>query len=411
MPKQETVLSLFLASPSDVTEEREAAVRAVDEVNRSQRIGVRIEVVRWETHSRPGIGQDAQDVINQQLAADYDIFLAVMWARVGTPTGRASSGTIEEYERALAKWLKAPSALEMFVYFKDAPLAVSAIDPDQLAQVNAFKARVKGDGVLYRSFNDTADFEARLRLHLSQFVHAWHERGGVQVPATAKKAIDSPALVPSPAAGSGALVLYDDEDAGFYDLVETATDHLAHLLAVGERLGEAAQSLGGSITERTSQIDRMKAQGKEPDLRTLKRISNLAAEDMRKFVTSVRAEIPSFATHSESALRSTARALTLFSEDGAPTDADERRKQVVEMSSVPRTLADSLRGSRESLVGFSRTIAAMPRVTTEANRARKLTVAAIQDLISEWDRAITVADEIEQSMLALASDSGSARAS
>ena|SRR3989337_1199459 len=32
-----------------------------------------------ETHTYPGIGEDAQDVINKQIDDDYDIFIGLMW--------------------------------------------------------------------------------------------------------------------------------------------------------------------------------------------------------------------------------------------------------------------------------------------------------------------------------------------
>ena len=38
----------------------------------------RLELRKWETNTRPGFGRDAQDVINQQIGEDYDIFLGIM---------------------------------------------------------------------------------------------------------------------------------------------------------------------------------------------------------------------------------------------------------------------------------------------------------------------------------------------
>jgi hypothetical protein len=74
MPKTETILKIFVSSPNDVANEKSAVVEAVEETNRtwSDFLGVRMEAITCESHCRPGIGDDAQQVINGQLP-DYDI--------------------------------------------------------------------------------------------------------------------------------------------------------------------------------------------------------------------------------------------------------------------------------------------------------------------------------------------------
>lgn len=91
MPKQISVIQVFVASPSDVQEERNALQSIVNEVNQNtgSSLGIRLELVRWETNATPGFGVDAQDVINKQIGNDYDIFIGILWSRAGTPTHRA----------------------------------------------------------------------------------------------------------------------------------------------------------------------------------------------------------------------------------------------------------------------------------------------------------------------------------
>ena len=106
MARTETVITVFAASPSDLADERLTLERVIKELNQtwSSKFGLRMDLIRWETHVRPSFGVDAQDVVNQQLRDDYDIFIGLMWHRFGTPTGRAESGTQEEFNRAKAKW-------------------------------------------------------------------------------------------------------------------------------------------------------------------------------------------------------------------------------------------------------------------------------------------------------------------
>jgi hypothetical protein len=98
-------IRVFLASPGDVSDEREAARVVFETLNRT--LGddkqVQFKVVGWDTDSIPAYGSDAQDLVNKQIGAmeDYDLFIGIMWNRFGGPTPRAGSGTEEEFNRAV----------------------------------------------------------------------------------------------------------------------------------------------------------------------------------------------------------------------------------------------------------------------------------------------------------------------
>ena len=124
MPRQEQIFSVLVASPSDVQDERQSLEEIIQELNItwSRELGIRLELVRWETHAYPGISDDAQEVINQQIPTDYDLFIGVMWCRYGTPTGRAGSGTVEEFNRAKSRYDQDSTSVQLMIYFKDAPI-------------------------------------------------------------------------------------------------------------------------------------------------------------------------------------------------------------------------------------------------------------------------------------------------
>jgi Domain of unknown function (DUF4062) len=77
--------------------------------------GVVLELVRWETNAAPGLGADPQKVVNEQIG-DYDIFVGMMWKRMGTPTTTAQSGTEEEFQRAYEKWEQDKSFPVLFYF-------------------------------------------------------------------------------------------------------------------------------------------------------------------------------------------------------------------------------------------------------------------------------------------------------
>jgi hypothetical protein len=97
-----------------------------------------LELVRYETQAYPDIGAP-QDVINRQIPVDYDIFIGVMWKRAGTTTSNAASGTIEEFQRAVAK-RKTSHLPRIMFYFCDAPIAMPSIDEiTQIAELVKFR--------------------------------------------------------------------------------------------------------------------------------------------------------------------------------------------------------------------------------------------------------------------------------
>ena len=101
MPEQYRKIRIFVASPSDVARERDQLARVVEELNLTipaiaPEKKVVLELVRWETHVYPAIGPEPQRVVNEQIG-DYDIFVGILWKRMGTPTATAASGTEEEF--------------------------------------------------------------------------------------------------------------------------------------------------------------------------------------------------------------------------------------------------------------------------------------------------------------------------
>jgi len=178
MVRQEHVLSVFLASPSDVTDERTRVEEVIDELNItwSRDLGVRLELVRWETHAHPGFAADAQAVINKQLSNDFDIFIGVMWCRFGTPTTHAGSGTVEEFQRAKIRHDADPRSVALMVYFKDQAIPPSKMDLDQLGAVLKFRDSLGRGGGLYWTFRDTGEFEQLIRLHLTRCIQEWRSR-------------------------------------------------------------------------------------------------------------------------------------------------------------------------------------------------------------------------------------------
>jgi hypothetical protein len=125
MAKQVTLYQVFIASPGDVSEERAIAEEVIQELNITiaANANIKLELIKWETHAYSSMGIDVQDTINRQIGDEYDIFIGVMWKRFGSKTGRAPSGTVEEFERAYSKYIANPDSVNIMFYFSSKPFS------------------------------------------------------------------------------------------------------------------------------------------------------------------------------------------------------------------------------------------------------------------------------------------------
>jgi hypothetical protein len=161
---------LFLPSPMDLVTERQMVRELVAELNLTapELFNLWVEVLSWESHSFPSIGPDAQYRINAQIGDDYEIFLGLAWSRIGTPTPRAESGTIEEFSRALDRFKAGNPDIHIMFYFLDSPMALSQVDIDQLERLRSFQKKLRDLGVLYCTLVDSSDLLESLRIHLTR---------------------------------------------------------------------------------------------------------------------------------------------------------------------------------------------------------------------------------------------------
>ncbi len=134
MPRNLTSVSIFLSSPGDVSQERALVTTAIDEWNgrMSRDRGIFFDLIKFETSVSAGFGDDGQGVINEQVADDYDVLIAIFWKRLGSETARASSGSVEEFQRALSRY-KNGEKIEISFLFKTTPVDVR--DPSS-SQIN-----------------------------------------------------------------------------------------------------------------------------------------------------------------------------------------------------------------------------------------------------------------------------------
>jgi hypothetical protein len=135
MPYKAKVFKVMIASPSDVGPEREAVRNLIHEWNaiHSEKEDIVLLPVGWESHSSPTMGDRPQAIINKQVLADCDLLIAVFWTRLGSPPGKAHSGTVEEIEEHLQAGKPA------MIYFSAAPVVPESVDRQQYERCSSSK--------------------------------------------------------------------------------------------------------------------------------------------------------------------------------------------------------------------------------------------------------------------------------
>lgn len=170
---------LFLSSPGDLSNQRELIKTVCEDLSKDlgHSEGFYIDLWRWESHSYSAIGASPQELINQQIGDDYDIFLGMFGNRFGTATDRFGSGTEEEFNLAADRFKKTGAPEVMFLFF-DGKASPSSIDPAQLTRVQNFRKSLTGHGVLYATFDDELSLYRLARYHILQSVRKVLAKGG-----------------------------------------------------------------------------------------------------------------------------------------------------------------------------------------------------------------------------------------
>ncbi len=219
------LLRVFLASPSDLQEERRIAKIEADAANRLLReIGWQIELLGWED-CLPGTGRP-QEQINHDVDA-CDLFVGVLWRRWGSPSGEYESGFEEEIERALER-NRSSGKPEIWVFFKEIESDLIEDPGEQLKRVLTFKQSIaEGRELLYKEFSSTEVWGGVFRETLLRYVIRGNEelRRSETVDGTARSALSIegyPATVSVSSVG---------EDKRVPDQIQGVLSHFAELSA------------------------------------------------------------------------------------------------------------------------------------------------------------------------------------
>jgi hypothetical protein len=242
-------LRVFLASAGDLTEERDALARLVRDINDvlaylAPESRLSLELIRYETHSYPDIGQ-AQEVINRQIPIDYDIFIGAMWRRCGTRTATSPSGTIEEFRRACEKRSHGGHLPRIMFYFCEQLIPIPDVtELEQLQEVVKFRDELAKIG-LTSTYPSHAEFAEHVRGGLLRAIRdILQEESRVQ---TTTAATEHPPMVDSSDQSEMLALAAEYEEIRRKE--QAGGSRTRHMTAVFSRMKAKAAAVRGLLDE------------------------------------------------------------------------------------------------------------------------------------------------------------------
>lgn len=161
MAYQATVYTLMISCPSDAEDEQKALREHVNRWNdvHSERTSIVLLPAFYKTHVPAILAGSADDrpqaVINEYMITSSDWLIAVFKNKIGTPTGKAESGTLEEIELFRRDNIQKPVSVYFFLSSQD----------EKVAQ---YKEKLSG---IWKEYSDCIDLGHEFFINLSQVVH------------------------------------------------------------------------------------------------------------------------------------------------------------------------------------------------------------------------------------------------
>ena len=357
-------IRIFVSSPDDMRQEREQLGEIVQSMNRSwgHFFKFQFELIRWETHGVPGFGEDAQDVLNKELPNDFEVYIGLMWCRFGTPTGRAGSGTEEEFNNAYARFKKDPTSVRIMFYFKESQIPLEDIDPDQLGRVRKFRDSLREKGGLLWTFKTDAEFRSLINEHLSHVIIKFEDP-----PNPESKTIPNPHNDK----------VDNDEELGIIEYGEIWDETIEKLDTVTRKISEYTEEHGSQIREHTREMQSaVDEHGPDIPRKKAKALIARAANTINTYGDSVSEKLPDFDNHLRETATSAAHLIRL------ETSSDYR--DIEDMKAVLHELTglyNSISETEDSLKGFQQATGGIPPMTRALNNAKKKTVTILQQLL------------------------------
>lgn len=355
MPKHFTTLSIFLASPSDVAHERKIVDKVVTELNATslKATGIQLDLINWEKSTYPSFGTYAQSVINEQIGDDYDIFLGIIWTRLGTPTPQSASGTVEEFERAYSR-INGSDKIEICFYFKTDLIDPYSLDIAQLQSVRNFREKLNNLGGYHWDFTSN-NFEETLRNHLFKIAENWNKSRPNIV-----RNIDAP------------VCKIDEDEAGIYDLFEEIVELVKSITSDLNTFNDLTINHNLKINQYTEQLDQY-----PDDFKKRKAIINQSSDHMIDYSQKIQEKFDIIKSNFEKVIDRFIQFFNIYPDIHNATNAEELYQILKSLDQTISAIPVMTQGNKK----FLEAVRLLPRMTTNLNKSKKLMINTLEPFI------------------------------
>lgn len=386
MPQLVKKFRILVASPSDVIEERETINSVIDELNSTygSRNNLIIEIVKWESHSAPGISiSHTQDLIDDDFGSNYDLFLGVLWKKFGTKTINYDSGTEQEFRNAHQRFIDDPNSLQILFYFKMTAIPVDEIDIEQFSKIKNFKSELGSLNVFYWQYNTIEEFQRFLRIHIPKRIDLLN------------KLIESPVLVDKNdvIVETKDKVSDDNEELGIIDLNYIIEESFSYSTESLSRITQATEWIGEEMKKKTVEIERLTAKG-DVARKALNDWFERSAKMMTDFASRLEPEVSVFETNFQQGIDAISKLILLYDAgDGLFESQKEEIKQSLE------GLVSSIESGVEGMEVFLNSISNLPRMQKDFNKARRVAETAVFEILASMKVISNLSLEVLKSIV------------
>jgi mRNA-degrading endonuclease RelE of RelBE toxin-antitoxin system len=387
MPEIISKYRIFLASPSDLLDERESITDVINELNLTYGNPNKIvlELLKWETNSAPSISNsNVQNIINYDIPT-YDLFIGLLWMRFGTPTKEFGSGTEEEFNIAYTKFKEDNNSLQILFYFKNAaPKSLDDINPEQLGKVKDFKLTLGEKNVLFWDYNSKEELTRFLRLHIPTRIESLKSKNKNTL-------LNNDDILEI----EKIEVTEIEEELGIIDYQEFIEEYFAVSTQSLTRISEATAWIGKEMNKKTAEINKLVAKNKNQQIsfKVQRNIYERTSESMNNFANRIEPEIPIYINNFEKGIDSFSKLIMIFK-----SDFDDKNNEVIEASNSLDYLIIQIELSLINLKEFLTSIEQLPKMSKELNNAKKNVANKLSDFISKLEMSIVIGKEVHKNI-------------
>lgn len=385
MAKKITQYSIFVSSPQDLETERAEISNIIAELNitYAMRKFVNLEVLKWETHSAPGISDTyTQNIINKDIGEDYDIFIGMLWQKFGTKTEVANSGTEEEFMKAVERF-KNREKIQILFYFKTTPpISLDQLNLEELKKIQNFKEFLKTNNILYGSFNTLEDLKTNLRLHIPKRIDEIIE----------EKDLNKGNFVDN--SEQNKLITDDrqeeDNDFGLIDFIYQFEDFLSDSSLALVNISESTKRIGEDLNEKAEEITRI-SKYPNPNRNVIIEYFKRSAKSINSFSDRIELETPNFYDNFEEAINIGLRYLNIIDKNNIKDHYETLKSNYESVSELKIGIPSAIKG----MTSFYEEIKKLPNMQSDLNKAKRRLLSKMEDLIFKLSKSYELTNEFQ----------------